>query len=93
LGRPESDETLLHIGDLLDAYGYRTLKVYYQVESRFVHVSLTAVQAFTREIEEQQELLLAQRPLYEELVPCQRFCLMVLFDAMLAFNELLVGNP
>jgi hypothetical protein len=91
--KPEPDETLLHVSDLLDEYGYRALKAYYKLESRFVHVSLTAVQAFAREIEEQERLLLGQRPLYEELVPCQEFCLMVLFDAMLAFNKLLVGSP
>lgn len=87
----EPDETLLNVGHLLDEYGYGALKAYYQVESRFVHVSLTAIQAFARDSEE--GLLLGQRPRYGELVPCQQFCLMVLFDAMLAFNKLLVGNP
>jgi len=87
---PEPDERL-KIGPLLDEYGYSALKTYYQVESRFIHPSLTAVQVFARDSEE--ALLLGQRPLSEELVPCQRFCLMVLFDAMLAFNTLLIGNP
>jgi hypothetical protein len=36
---------------------------------------------------------LGQRPLYGEPVPCQQFCLMVLFDAMLAFSTLLIDTP
>lgn len=87
---PESDERL-KFDQLLDEYGYSALKAYYHVESRFTHGSLTASQVFARDSDE--GLLLAQRPLYQELVPCQQFGLMVLFDAMLAFNTLLVGNP
>jgi hypothetical protein len=56
-----------------------------------VHPSLTAIQEFAHDGEE--GLIFRQRPLHEELVPCQQFCLMVLFDAMLAFNTLLVGSP
>jgi hypothetical protein len=88
---PEPDERLLKIGQLLDEYGYGALKAYYKVESRFVHPSLTAIREFTHDSNE--GLLFRQRPLHEELVPCQQFCLMVLFDAMLAFNTLLVGSP
>jgi hypothetical protein len=88
---PERDERLLHVGPLLDEYGYDALKAYYKVESRFVHPSLTAIQEFAHDGEE--GLIFRQRPLHEELVPCQQFCLMVLFDAMLAFNTLLVGSP
>jgi hypothetical protein len=61
------------------------------VESRFVHPSLTAIQEFAHDSKE--GLVFRQRPLHEELLPCQQFCLMVLFDAMLAFNTLLVGSP
>ncbi len=87
---PQTDERL-RVDQLLEEYGYSALKAYYHVESRFTHVSLTGIQLFARDSKE--GLLLGQRPLYEELVPCQHFCLMVLFDAMLAFNTLLVGSP
>jgi len=81
----------MKVDRLLDAYGYSDLQAYYQVESRFCHVSLTAVQSFARR--DGQGPHLAQRSTYEELVPCCVFCLTVLFKAMLAFNQLLTGRP
>jgi hypothetical protein len=88
---PSEPDERLKIGPLLDEYGYTALKAYYHWESRFIHPSLTAVQVFAHDSEE--VILLGQRPLSEELVPCQQFCLMVFFDAMLAFNTLLIGSP
>jgi hypothetical protein len=87
----ESDETLLRVSHLLDEYGYGGLKPYYRAESRFIHVSLTAVRAFARDSVD--GLLRGQRSIDGEVMPCQQFCLPVLFDAMLAFNSLLVDSP
>jgi hypothetical protein len=89
---PESDERLLSVAHLLDEYGLANLKPYYQAESRFTHVSLTAVRQFARD-GDGDTLCLGQRPLDGELVPCQDFCLSILFDAMLAFDSTLVGHP
>lgn len=87
---PEPDERLLKFQHLLDEYGYSELKVVYMAEARLGHVSLTGAQVFSRSTEE--GLILSQHPLLEP-VACERLCLIVLFDAMLAFNTLLVGNP
>jgi hypothetical protein len=89
---PESDERLLSVAHLLDDYGLANLKPYYQAESRFTHVSLTAIRQFARDGDD-DALCLGQRPFDGELMPCQDFCLPVLFDAMLAFDSTLVGHP
>jgi Family of unknown function (DUF5677) len=89
---PEPDERLLSMAHLLDEYGLAGLKPYYQAESRFTHVSLTAIRQFAQD-GDGDTLYLGQRPFNGELVPCQDFCLPVLFDAMLAFDSTLVGQP
>jgi hypothetical protein len=87
-----TDERLLKVQHLLDAYGLKDLKVYYQAESRFSHPSLTAIGAFAHG--KNDGLALHQRPRFEqELASCQEFCLMVLVVAMQAFNEMLTDKP
>jgi hypothetical protein len=89
---PMSDERLLKVSHLLDEYGLADFKATYMAESRFSHVSLTAVRQFARDGEE-GTLCLGQRPFDGELAPCQDFCLLILFSAMLALDPILIGRP
>lgn len=87
----EPGERLAKIEYLLDGYGMRSEKTYCQLESRFVHPTLTGAQMFFQD--DGKAIVLSQLPIHKEVVPCQLFALWVLHDAMLAFNELLAGRP
>lgn len=88
---PDPDERRLMVRWLLDEYGDATLRGHYEAELCVSHVSLTAVRAFAQQTED--GFLLNRHPHYDELIPCQEFCSRALFDAMLAFNSLLVDKP
>ncbi|MEY9965344.1 hypothetical protein ABIA33_003386 [Streptacidiphilus sp. MAP12-16] len=88
---PHPDERLRKIDHLFRAYESHTLRAYYQVESRFAHPSLTGAQLYFRD--QENGFQISQESLFPEAVPCQLFSLHVLYDAMLAFNGLLLGTP
>lgn len=86
------DETLRSFENLLTAYSYENLRVYWRVESRFSHPSLSAAQIFYQR--SATDWKLSQRPQTSgELVPCIALCVIVLLDSMAAYNTLLVGRP
>jgi hypothetical protein len=87
---PHPDERLMKPSNLIEMYD-STLKPYYGAESRFSHVSLTAIQFFSKA--RGDDLALSQTPNPPEPMPCQDFCLHALSQAMLTFNELLIGRP
>ncbi len=87
---PHPDERLLKPGNLIAHYDSRLLS-YYAVESRFSHVSLTSIEFFMKS--QADGYWLSQSPVPEEPAPCLEFCLHMLSQAMLTFNELLTGRP
>ncbi|MFV2096190.1 hypothetical protein ACFHW1_11970 [Micromonospora sp. LOL_014] len=87
----EPGERLAKIEHLLDGYGMLSEKTYYQLESRFVHPTLTGAQMFFQDNGE--AIVLSQIAIHKELVPCHLFALSVLHGAMLAFNQLLADRP
>jgi hypothetical protein len=88
---PHPDERLRKIDHLFQAYEVHGLRAYYQVESRFAHPSMSGAQTYFRD--EEDGFRVSQDSLHPEVVPCQLFSLSVLFDAMRAFNGLLLGTP
>lgn len=87
---PHKDERLLKATNLIKKYDSR-LTSYYAAESRFSHVSMTSIQCFAQF--GQDSVTLSQMPVPEEPMPCVELCLHLLSQAMLAFNELLIGQP
>jgi hypothetical protein len=87
---PHPDERLLKPWHLIEEYD-STLKSYYAAESGYSHVSMTSIQYFLRQTDDATAL--SQTPVPEEVVPCVELCLHLFSQAMLVFNELLVGQP
>lgn len=87
---PHPDERLLKSGHLIDHYD-STLKSYYAAESRFSHVSMTSIQFFMKP--NGDDVVVSQMPDPVEPMSCADFCLHALSQAMLTFNELLIGTP
>lgn len=87
----DPNERLAKIDNLLDGYGLLKEKAYYQVESRFVHPTPTGIQMFFSDTGD--VITLSQISRYTELVACDLFCLVMLYTAMSAFNEVLAGRP
>jgi hypothetical protein len=87
---PHPDERLLKPLHLIEEYN-SSLKPFYAVESRFSHVSMTSVQFFMKA--EGNTISLSQKPVPEEALPCEDFCLHTYAQAFAAFNRLLMGQP
>jgi len=87
---PHPDERLLKPSNLIEEYDGR-LKSYYAAESRFSHVSMTSVQHFMQPKPEGYEL--SQVPAPKEAASCAELCLHLFSQALIIFNEILVGRP
>ncbi|MFE5295895.1 DUF5677 domain-containing protein [Streptomyces sp. NPDC056632] len=87
----DPNERLAKIEHLMEGYGLSMERTFYQVESRFVHPTLTGVQMFFKD--DGEAFNVSQMPIHEEIVACQLYCLWILHAAMLAFNEVLDGKP
>jgi hypothetical protein len=85
------DERLAAFKHLLKEYGFEKIIPVYDVMSGLTHLSLEGAQEFFRAGD--SSFRLSQQPLNGEVVPCEVLCLGMLFDTMLAYNELLVSKP
>jgi hypothetical protein len=85
------DERLAAFKHLLKEYGFEKMVPIYDVMSGLTHLSLEGAQEFFRAGDGPYRL--SQQPLNGEVVPCEVLCLGMLFDSMLAYNELLVSKP
>jgi hypothetical protein len=87
----DPNERLVKIDNLIEGYKLTKEWSFYTVESRFTHPTPTGVQMFFKT--EGDDFHVSQMPMHEEIVPCVPYCLWIFHMAMLAFNEVLTGNP
>ncbi|MEU6898801.1 DUF5677 domain-containing protein [Streptomyces virginiae] len=88
---PDPNERLAKIEHLMQGYGLDRERTFYQVDSRFVHPTLTGAQMFFKD--DGEAFHVSQMPIHEEIVACHLYSLWILHAAMLAFNEVLIGKP
>jgi hypothetical protein len=93
-----SEATYLHMAHQLDRYdvnlnveGKIPLRLYYIVESQLAHPSMIGAQVFFKDNGDAVELHMMPR--HSEMVPCLHIAMVLLYTAMLAYNQLLTGNP
>jgi hypothetical protein len=88
---PHPDERLSAFRHLLEEYGFEKMIPVYNVISGISHLSLEGAQLFFQDTDE--AIRLWQEPRHGEVAPCEVICLGMLFDTMLAYNELLISRP
>ncbi|MFJ9643223.1 DUF5677 domain-containing protein [Streptomyces sp. NPDC101206] len=87
----DPNERLAKIEHLMQGYGLDKERTFYQVDSRFVHPTLTGAQMYFKD--DGEAFHVSQMPIHEEIVACHLYCLWILHVAMLAFNEVLDSKP
>ncbi|MGA5195677.1 DUF5677 domain-containing protein [Streptomyces exfoliatus] len=87
----DPNERLAKVEHLMQGYDLSKERTIYQVESRFVHPTLTGVQMFFKD--DGETIKVSQMPIHDEVVACHLYCLWILHAAMLAFNEVLTDKP
>lgn len=85
------EERLGAFRHLLTAFGFEQMIPVYNVLSGITHLSLEGAQTFFEDRD--GAIRLSQHPFRGEAVPCEQICLAMEFDAMLAYNQLLTGQP
>jgi len=85
------DERLGPFRHLLVEFGFEQMIPVYNVLSGITHLSLEGAQTFFEDRE--GAIRLSQHPFRGEVAPCEQICLGMQFDAMLAYNQLLTGQP
>ncbi|GGS82762.1 DUF5677 domain-containing protein [Streptomyces cinerochromogenes] len=88
---PDPNERLAKIEHLMKGYGLAKEWSFYQVESRYVHPTLTGAQLFFKD--DGEAFHVSQAPIHQEPVPCLLFSLWILHVAMLSFNQMLRDKP
>ncbi|MEY9933911.1 hypothetical protein ABH926_008574 [Catenulispora sp. GP43] len=74
----------------LDVDGKIPLRLWYTAESQMAHPSMIGAQMFFKDGEPVE---LHMMPRHGEVVPCLHIALILLYTAMLAYNQLLTGSP
>lgn len=89
--QPHPDERLAAFRHLLTEYGFKEMIPVYNVLSGITHLSLEGAQTFFQDKDDAVQL--SQQPFRGEVAPCEQIAFGMQFDAMVAYNQLLVGQP